>query len=404
MQSGYHWLQNLYQRTHILLTFASMQQGKQYVKTLMKILEFAKVRPLKNLVQWRNFVSWLSELDTISNDSQVEENAISIFSIHRSKGLEFPVVILADMTANIRELPSVIRDKATNATAVRLQKGLLETNNYQNFAEKEKNRLVAEEKRLLYVAATRARDYLMLPISGKKQGFLSFLDEDICNAQSNIHVDTFHSIAKSITLTSMEPIKIKNIDLVPESKWFADRQRFLSRQVKRHKADDYLIDIQDLSHAKREVKDLLFMRSNHSGSMLSLSEVEKINLIKNFNVEKILSCLQNLDERIQLGRKKYFNLPFAFYFEKYLVKGNIDIAFQENNGFVMMDIRLKQAHPRDYYSYLGTIYAFAVSQLLNCMLKEVSFYFVEEGEHLQILQFDFSNMHDIVSQVAKDYH
>ncbi|BBM87810.1 UvrD-helicase domain-containing protein [Candidatus Uabimicrobium amorphum] len=403
-KSGYQWLQNLYQKTHILLTFASMQQGKHYVKTLQKILNFAKVTTLNSFIDWKNFILWLSELDSLDNESQVEEDAISIFSIHRSKGLEFPVVIIADVSANIRELPYIIHDKPTNSVAIRLQRGLLETQNYSIICEKEKNRLVAEEKRLLYVAATRARDYLLVPVSGKKQGFLHFLHQDISAAETNIHVDTFHSIVKDVTLTSMEPVKIKNLDPVSESKWFSHRQRFLSQK----KSTPLLERTIDTRHYKGlqmagEMRDLLCMIFANDDNAFLHEKLKSFYFIKSFHLEKILSHLQNLDERIKLSKKKYHNLPFTFRFEDYLVMGNIDIAFQENDGFVMMDCNLTKKHDDEHYLYLGTIYSFAVSQLLNCMLKEITFYFIEEDSSYHITNVDFENMNIILDDMAKKY-
>lgn len=404
-QTGYQWLQNLYQKTHILLTFASMQQGKQYVKTLQKILNFAKVMTLNNFMDWQNFIHWLSELDSLDNESQVEEDAVSIFSIHRSKGLEFPVVILADVAANIRELPYIIHDKPTDSIAVRLQRGLLETQNYSAICDREKNRLVAEEKRLLYVAATRARDYLLIPVSGKKQGFLHFLHEDISAADTNIHVDTFHSIVKDVTLTSMEPVKIKNFDPVSESQWFSHRQRFLSQQQKSsvtHRQNIHLEHYKGQQIAN-EIRDLLCMIFANATRSFLQEQLKNFYTVKFFHAEKILSHLQNIDERIKLSKKRYHNLPFAFSFENYFVMGNIDIAFQENDGFVMIDCNLARKHDDNHYLYLGTIYAFAVSQLLNCMLKEITFYFVEENSSYRLTNFDFERMDEILDYMAETY-
>ncbi|WP_372371213.1 UvrD-helicase domain-containing protein [Candidatus Uabimicrobium sp. HlEnr_7] len=401
---GYQWLQQLYHKTHILLTFASMQQKNQYIKSLTKILHFVKIKSITSFVEWKDFVLWLSELESIDNESEIEENAISIFSIHRSKGLEFPIVILADVAANIRELPSIIRDKTNESISIRLQKGLLETNNYQSASEKEKRRLLAEEKRLLYVAATRARDYLMIPVSDKKQGFLNFLENDISSASTNIHVDTFHSITKDIALTSMAPTKIQHLDPISESKWFSHRQRFVSSQKKNTRSHHKIINTQmDKQLMAMELQDLLFLSYTNRDFQFLQKKIQSFHYIKTFHLEKILILLKNLDKRIELCTKKYQNLPFVLNFENYLVKGNIDIAFQENDGFVMMDFCLNKKKDDDYYLDLGTIYAFAVSELLHCMLKEVVFYFIEEETHYTIKSFHFENIKNILNRVDHNH-
>jgi ATP-dependent exoDNAse (exonuclease V) beta subunit len=81
---------------------------------------------------------------------------------HRAKGLEFPVVILADMTAKLRnERADRLIDKARNACYLRLGRWTpaeLAANEPLEVARDE-----AEGVRVAYVAATRARDLLVVP-------------------------------------------------------------------------------------------------------------------------------------------------------------------------------------------------------------------------------------------------
>ena len=84
-------------------------------------------------------------------------------TVHTAKGLEFPVVILADMTANLAAAePDKHVDAATGLCAMRLLRcapaELLEKE------AEEKARELAEGVRVAYVAATRARDLLVVPV------------------------------------------------------------------------------------------------------------------------------------------------------------------------------------------------------------------------------------------------
>ena len=100
----------------------------------------------------------------------------------RAKGLEFPVVILADMTAKLaRETSERFVDGDFCATRL-LGAAPWELLEYE---EREHRREVAEGVRVAYVAATRARDLLVIPAVGdeEREGWLSPLNKAIYPAR-----------------------------------------------------------------------------------------------------------------------------------------------------------------------------------------------------------------------------
>jgi hypothetical protein len=100
-----------------------------------------------------------------------------MMTVHRAKGLEFPVVILADPTCPAtRDLPSRHVDPARRLWIEPLcgcvPVELLEA------AHEELRRDKAEAVRLAYVAATRARELLVAPVCGDEpiDGWLEVLN------------------------------------------------------------------------------------------------------------------------------------------------------------------------------------------------------------------------------------
>jgi hypothetical protein len=96
----------------------------------------------------------------------VEESSegVRMMTVHKAKGLEFPVVVLADITAGIQGSASRFVDPTHGLAAIRLG-GWLPWDVIEH-EEDELARDRAEGVRVAYVAATRARDLLVVPAIG----------------------------------------------------------------------------------------------------------------------------------------------------------------------------------------------------------------------------------------------
>jgi ATP-dependent exoDNAse (exonuclease V) beta subunit len=167
-------------------TFALRPSGNQVLANIYHVCNLARANELYGALSFRGFVEQLNE-ESESEDSGeapiLEEGSegVRIMTVHAAKGLEFPVVILADMTANAaqREADKHIHAEE-NLCALRLMGcspwDLLE---HQN---EEHERDVAEGVRIAYVAATRARDLLVVPAVGDApfdNGWLASLNKAI---------------------------------------------------------------------------------------------------------------------------------------------------------------------------------------------------------------------------------
>jgi ATP-dependent exoDNAse (exonuclease V) beta subunit len=115
----------------------------------------------------RAFVAWADrQADERAAVSEVvapetDDDAVRILTVHGSKGLEFPVVVLCGLNAERRaESPPVIwaGDRAE------LGVGEFQTPGYQAALARERAMADAERVRLLYVAATRAEDHLVVSL------------------------------------------------------------------------------------------------------------------------------------------------------------------------------------------------------------------------------------------------
>lgn len=170
-------LHRLYEATNGLILFLLKPQGEQRVANLIKIGDLARALAERGTLSFRGFVRWLAE----RQDEEAEEEEpptlergddfVKLMTIHRAKGLEFPVVILTDMAYEGNKGREFIVDRKGERVAIKVgSKGeKFWTRNYEELSEWEKIRGDAEEKRLLYVAMTRARDFSVLPLYWAKE-------------------------------------------------------------------------------------------------------------------------------------------------------------------------------------------------------------------------------------------
>ena len=121
----------------------------------------------------RSFLEWMDRQRdenarvTETPVPETDEDAVRIMTVHGSKGLEFPVVILTGLNGQRRRISeSVLFDRTGGAVEVRVGSHgqTFETAGFEALNEDEKSMLDDEHVRLLYVAATRAMDHLVLSV------------------------------------------------------------------------------------------------------------------------------------------------------------------------------------------------------------------------------------------------
>ncbi len=160
-----------------IAVMSAMPNGETRVKNIRKLMSF--IREYENgektsLSDFVRHVAYLEEHQTeISIGDTAPENSVRIMSIHHSKGLEFPVCIMAgmDMTGN-RIPPDVYCHPSLGFGMKMVQKetlfqyNTLQRNLLRIFGQREER---SEAMRILYVAMTRAKEKLIAVITADKK-------------------------------------------------------------------------------------------------------------------------------------------------------------------------------------------------------------------------------------------
>ena len=94
---------------------------------------------------------------------ETDLDVVRIMTVHGAKGLEFGMVVLSGMTSHPRRQNGVRLLWGDRRYSVHLS-GSIETNDFAEAAPLDEQMDGEERRRLLYVAATRARDHLVVSL------------------------------------------------------------------------------------------------------------------------------------------------------------------------------------------------------------------------------------------------
>lgn len=173
---------------------ASGNDGQQEIANLKKIIAVASDFYRQGLKSLYDFIDFLkTSIDTLEDESQAavseNESSVKIMTIHQSKGLEFENIFLYRCNDKPREDSVKSKTVTVNKDFGILTKVPVENDysvdyetpdivNLDNYISRKKG--LAEQKRLLYVAITRAVKNLFICASHKemkltKNSFLDFI-------------------------------------------------------------------------------------------------------------------------------------------------------------------------------------------------------------------------------------
>jgi exodeoxyribonuclease-5 len=105
--------------------------------------------------------AWSDEARAVEGRPDAQEEAVALFTMHAAKGLEWPIVIPVNTMTGVMAPDNAIVDRQTETFFCPVLGATPE--GYDTARQAEKEELDRERIRLWYVAATRARELLVLP-------------------------------------------------------------------------------------------------------------------------------------------------------------------------------------------------------------------------------------------------
>ncbi len=169
-------LEEINQKTHLESVFGAMPGGQQRQDALQFFYETAasfEQGGLRDLSEFLEYLTRLEDRGLVSDRGSAATGAVTILSIHKSKGLEYPVVFLSNLSGRFNR--EDLKDHVLVDPQLGIGASALNAENRSRYptiartaiAQRIKDENASEELRVLYVAMTRAKDRLIMTYADK---------------------------------------------------------------------------------------------------------------------------------------------------------------------------------------------------------------------------------------------
>jgi ATP-dependent helicase/nuclease subunit A len=340
-------------------------------------------------------------------DMLAEENTVRIMNLHKAKGLESPVVFLAIPYHTNHQEPEHYIERLTEipqghflvkrAHLYGKGKIIAQPEKWKEYCQLETSYLQAEETRLLYVAATRAKNLLLI----------SSLGQDKSSNRNNPWKSLLKNIQPEMVLEIPEKQKIKkkNQSKIYSREEFEKQKEELDNWQKKALETNFIE--QTPSYWKSSLRErmqpvftvdkggtnwgnavhglLQYLVSKQPSEELFLSYINDTlekNNISLHRKDELVQLVQkfkdsNVFTRIVKSKKRFVEVPFnlkiisedPLYQEligeedkketesrPIIMTGTIDLVFQESDGWVIVDYKTDCPKNKADYSKLQQIY------------------------------------------------
>lgn len=341
----------LYKYTGYYNYVGLLDMGEQRKTNLMLLFEKAKnyeKNSYKGLFNFVNYIQKISLKSDISEAKLISEdaNVVKIMSIHKSKGLEFPIVFLANTNKkfNFRADDSnlVLHQKlGFGAVVYDMDKKTSFNSIMKKKIEKfKKNEQIAEEMRLLYVAMTRAKEKLI--ITGRVKDYEN-LREEISSGideRGNISnykilkinnyldwilssIDNLTVYGKSLNCLGREENFLGNEDLKFQLNVNTKTEEFIEYQrIKEEIKTNEIISDEDDIEVKQEMRTVKQFLEDRFNKEYVYKNV--LNKPSSITVSEIKKMIQEEDEE---KHQKYYKENFVLKTPSFIHQGEEKVGF-----------------------------------------------------------------------------
>ncbi|MDH5719836.1 MAG: UvrD-helicase domain-containing protein [Spirochaetia bacterium] len=356
------------------------------------------------------FYLWLQ---SISNDSDEQgtvysDNCVNILTYHKSKGLEWPIVFLMSLSNEARNpfwefsilderkninLKNILSERypmffpwfmgTKNLKVEWLQSEVEKYGQYDKMVEDS----LKEDKRLLYVGMTRARDYCIMPVYKNNISWVERCNEQDEESYLFLNDETIKSLQTEdgeVLISHVSDFEAEPAETIESNTrvWFSKRsgvkefenyyvQPSQQHEVSGAKAGDIILYSKHLTIKNKPDIDLLgaalhaFLAWDNAEEEKSLRHEKLKTLLKpaglenSLDLEEVLKQSEEFHEKL----KEQFNIvkinkewPLMMKNKGQLINGIVDMILHTNEGIVIIDHKSSPG-PKDKWPEKSVQYA-----------------------------------------------
>lgn len=372
-------LKKLVDITDYRAILATRDYGSRLWRNLDKLIDDALVSGQVNVRDFLQYLSTISDVGAREGEAPAEgQGAVRLMTIHKSKGLEFPLVVLADAGRKPRDAS----ENAYLLPHIGLTFKLKPVSLAYSFSKWQDDlQNEAEAQRLLYVALTRAKDKLIIsghavPAKEKSSGYSGWMDE-LANAAGLPGSDGQESpLLQMLTTSGGNKIRAWHCNQSlatagaisqPEREDLQERHEFslykpLYESTKKQSTNDEPDELRtwratgagklvpqrvigEMFHKAMEmwlfpdnVNFLPFLESAALNAGL-VSTTQRVEAVR-----RVLELLERFQEHslwaeINTARERYHELPYTRQDEARTESGYIDLLYRTDTGWHAVDFK-----------------------------------------------------------------
>ena len=319
-----------------------------------------------------DFADYLDEIFSSDYDLKFSintssSNSCKIMTIHKSKGLEFPICYFAGFSSKFNTLELKERIIYDNKYGLVLQKvdGYYKDTILKTLLKvTTKKEEISEKIRLLYVAVTRAKEKMIIVMPEQEEQEEVF---DIVPIYERNKYNSFLSIVKSI-YSVLLPFEIKTDIKVSrayqsiestskeESLRIDDNLNVIEQEIKEEYIEESHYSKDTLHLITKEEQELMdFGTKVHEVlEQLDFSNPDFSNIpLPSWLIEKIKMFLQNPLIKENLYNKMYKEYEFTYLENNVSSHGIIDLLIETPDKMIIIDYKLKEINDENYFSQLN---------------------------------------------------
>lgn len=344
----------------------------------------------------------LDDMEIPVSTSLENQDTVKLLTIHKSKGLEFPIVCIPYAASKGRNdsLESKIFYSEKYGLSINIENENKKNNNifYNILLDFEKFKKDAELKRLLYVALTRAESHIIMtgispyqkPVKGSLFNLMPdfFCEDEVLDFSSNdiLKIENIEVIKKNEVCSNVSKVNTKMLDknfLQDEVKVFskAPKKYFTASHLNDDEFEKIISDekyftktfeITNVENENISPSDLgtlthSAIEARFKNEKINLPEKEKENIL-NWVDKFFNSWLGKLSMSASFRKTEY---GFITKYKNKTVVGKADLIFKNGNDLYIVDYKTdSEENPKEHVEQLS-VYKEACAELFNTDKKNI---------------------------------